>query len=231
MKLGIMQPYFFPYLGYWQLINAVDTYVVYDNIQYTKKGWFNRNRFLQNGKDALFTIPLKKDSDYLNVIDREISEVFEKRKLISQIQNAYSKAPYIKTVMPIIENIVNYNNNNLFYYIFNSITTINNYLNITTPIVISSSIDCNHELKGQDKVLEICKAMHANTYINAIGGQKLYSCEDFKKKGIELKFLKMIDIKYPQFKNEFVANLSIIDVLMFNSLGQIKEMLNSYELI
>lgn len=231
MKLGIMQPYFFPYLGYWQLLNAVDKYVLYDNIQYTKKGWFNRNRFLQNGKDVLFTIPLKKDSDYLNVINREISENFDKKKLLSQFQNAYSKAPYLKDTMQIIESIINYNEDNLFYYLYNSILIVKNYLNISTPIIISSSIDCNHQLKGQNKVLEICKSMKTNIYINAIGGQDLYEKDVFKQEGIELKFLKMNEIKYKQFSNEFIPNLSIIDVMMFNSPEKIKEMLDDYELL
>lgn len=226
-----MQPYFFPYLGYWQLLNAVDKYVLYDNIQYTKKGWFNRNRFLQNGKDVLFTIPLKKDSDYLNVINREISENFDKKKLLSQFQNAYSKAPYLKDTMQIIESIINYNEDNLFYYLYNSILIVKNYLNISTPIIISSSIDCNHQLKGQNKVLEICKSMKTNIYINAIGGQDLYEKDVFKQEGIELKFLKMNEIKYKQFSNEFIPNLSIIDVMMFNSPEKIKEMLDDYELL
>ena len=89
MKLAIMQPYFFPYIGYFQLIKSVDEFVIYDNIQYTKKGWINRNRILVNGTDYLISLPLKKDSDYLNVVDRQLAESWEKdrTKLLTLITN------------------------------------------------------------------------------------------------------------------------------------------------
>lgn len=101
MKVAIMQPYFFPYIGYWQLINSVDTFVIYDNIQYTKKGWINRNRFLQNGKDCLFSISLKKDSDFLDIRDRIISDDFNRKKMLNQIKCSYQKAPYFDEVSPL----------------------------------------------------------------------------------------------------------------------------------
>lgn len=230
-KTGIMQPYFFPYIGYWQLINAVDTFVVYDNIQYTKKGWFNRNRFLQNGSDALFSIPLKSDSDYLDVNQRFISPEYNKKKLIAQFQNAYSKAPYIKEVMPIIEKIIMYDDDNLFSYTLNSIKEICNYLNINTVIAISSAIDIDHSLKGSEKVKAICKALDTNIYINAIGGMSLYNKENFSENGLELKFIKTKEIQYHQFDNEFVPWLSIIDVIMFNNKEEIKKMLEGFELV
>ncbi len=231
MKLAIMQPYFLPYLGYFQLINAVDEFIVYDNIQYTKKGWFNRNRYLKNGKDDIFTIPLKKDSDYLDVNKRIISETFERKKLISQLQNAYCKAPYFKDTMSLITEILNFSDVNLFKFIYNSIFLTCKYLEIKTPLVISSAINCNHTLKGQERVIEICRAKKADTYINAIGGVELYDKVVFKNFGIDLKFIKMNEIKYKQFNNEFVPNLSILDVLMFNPPEKIKLMLNNYELI
>ncbi len=78
MKLAIMQPYFFPYIGYFQLINTVDEFVVYDNIEFTKKGWINRNRILVNGKDEYITLPIKKDSDFLHVKDRFLAETWSK---------------------------------------------------------------------------------------------------------------------------------------------------------
>lgn len=230
MKLGIMQPYFLPYIGYWQLINAVDSFVIYDNIQYTKKGWFNRNRFLLNGKDSLFTIPLKKDSNFLDVNERIISPDFNKRKLLSQLQNAYAKAPYKKEIMPFIEDIINYQNDNLFQYIYNSVAKIVDFLDINTNITVSSTININHEYKSKDKVIALCKALNAKTYINPIGGTKLYNKAEFEENGINLKFIKTNQIEYKQFNNVFVPNLSIIDVLMFNSKEEVKEMLNQYKL-
>ncbi|GHV70715.1 hypothetical protein FACS189420_2960 [Bacteroidia bacterium] len=226
MKLGIMQPYFLPYIGYFQLINAVDVFVVYDNIKYTKKGWINRNRFLLNGKDTLFTIPISKDSDFLDIKDRHIADNFDKKKIITQLKSSYSKNPEYQKVMPLVEDCILCMDNNLFDYIFYSLGIICTYLNIKTQFQISSQIDINHELKGQNKVLEICKKMNASVYINAIGGQELYSKEIFKNNGMDLKFIKSNGIEYPQFKHEFVPWLSIIDVMMFNSKEKISDYLN-----
>jgi hypothetical protein len=231
MKIGIMQPYFFPYIGYWQLINAVDVFVVYDNIQYTKKGWINRNRFLQNGKDAVFSISLKKDSDFLDVKDRIISGDFNKIKLLNKIKKAYKKAPYFDQVFFLFKKVVLNNDNSLFNYIFFSIKEICKYLTIDTKLIKSSDIDINHGLKSQDKVFAICQNIGTNGYINAIGGQELYSKELFSEHGIELKFIKSKSISYNQFDNEFVPWLSIIDVMMFNNQEEISKMLHDYQLI
>ncbi len=231
MKLGIMQPYFLPYIGYFQLLNAVDQYVIYDNIQYTKKGWINRNRILQNGKDTLFTIPVEKDSDYLNIKDRFVSNSFDKKKLLNQIREAYRKAPCYESVMPLIENIVNYEDNNLFAYIYYSIKEICKQLDIETQIIVSSTIDIDHSLKGQDKVIAFCKHLGATDYFNAIGGMELYSISDFAKENINLHFLSTNPIEYKQYKNEFIPYLSTLDVMMFNPVDDIKKMLNEYKLI
>lgn len=231
MKLGIMQPYFLPYIGYFQLLNAVDKYVIYDNIQYTKKGWINRNRILQNGKDVLISIPLEKDSDYLDIRERRISGSFDKKKLLNQIKESYRKAPYFEEVMPLVEGIISFEEENLFLYILNSVCRIADYLGIDTEIVVSSTLDIDHGLKGQDKVLAICKELQATDYYNAIGGQELYSTEGFKRENIELHFLSTNPIEYSQFRNEFVPWLSMLDVLMFNPVDEIKKMLNDYKLI
>ncbi|MFV0419934.1 MAG: WbqC family protein [Dysgonomonas sp.] len=231
MKIGIMQPYFLPYIGYFQLLNVVDKYVVYDNIQYTKKGWINRNRILQNGKDLLISIPLAKDSDYLDVKDRFISEGFDRKKLLNQIKESYRKAPYLESVMPMVEGIINCDDGNLFSFIYNSIKEICHYLNINTEIIISSTLNVDHSLKGQDKVIAICKELGAIDYYNAIGGQELYNDDDFKKENINLHFLSTNAIEYKQLGNEFVPWLSILDVMMFNSVDKIKDMLNNYKLV
>jgi len=231
MKTAIMQPYFLPYIGYWQLINAVDVFIIYDNIQYTKKGWFNRNRFLQNGKDALFSIPLKKDSDYSNVNERFISQEFNKAKLIAQFKNAYVKAPYVKEVMPILEEIINCNEDNLFKYIYNSVQKICEYLDIDTKIIISSELKIDNNLKAGKKVLALCKATESNIYINTIGGIELYDKQEFAQNGIDLKFIKSKNIEYKQFGNEFVPWLSIVDILMFNSKEEMQKILKEYELL
>jgi hypothetical protein len=233
MKVAIMQPYFMPYLGYFQLINSVDTFVIYDNIQYTKKGWINRNRILEGNSDKLITVPIKSDSTYLDVIDREISDIWlkEKIKLLNRISITYKKAPYYQQVYKLIEDCINYDNLNLFKFIYNSIINLNSYMGITSKMVISSTIEIDHTLKLQDKVLAICKALKATKYINAIGGTHLYNKEIFKKHNLELNFIKSDNISYKQYGNDFIPYLSIIDTLMFNSQESIKEFLNSYTLI
>jgi hypothetical protein len=233
MKVAIMQPYFFPYIGYFQLINSVDKFIIYDNIQYTKKGWINRNRILVNKKDQLITLPIKKDSDYLNVVERELSKSWEidKNKMLNVIKSSYNKAPYFQDTFELISKCLNNPETNLFKFIYDSIVSINNYLEIKTPIIISSTIDVDHTLKSQDKVLSLCKKQKADIYINSIGGVELYDKETFKKNNIELNFIKSNPIQYKQFNNEFTSWLSIIDVMMFNSKQQIKEYLNNYTLI
>lgn len=233
MTLAIMQPYLFPYIGYWQLINAVDTFVIYDNIQFSKKGWFHRNNILLNGEKKLFSMPLKKDSDSLNVVNRLISNEADNEiiKIIRQIENTYKKAPYFIDVFPLIKEIFQNNEKNLFKYIYNSVIKVCNYLDINTEIVISSTVNIDHHLKSQDKVIALNKALYATKYINPIGGIELYNFEDFKKENIELQFLESNVPEYKQFSNEFIPYLSIIDIMMFNRKDEIKEMLKEYELI
>jgi hypothetical protein len=217
MKIGIMQPYFFPYIGYFQLIKAVNVFVVYDNIKYTKKGWINRNRILHNGKDVMFSLPLKSGSDYLDVCQRELATDFNRDKLLNQFREAYLHAPYFEQTLPLVEQIVRYEETNLFRFLHHSITAICEYLGIKTAIRVSSDIAIDHDLKNQDKVLALCEAVGASTYVNAIGGMDLYSKETFRDKGIELKFIKSKPFEYAQFGDAFVPWLSIIDVMMFNS--------------
>lgn len=231
MKLAIMQPYFLPYIGYWQLINAVDKFVIYDNIQYTKKGWINRNRILNTDKDVYITIPLDKDSDYLDVDQRNISQCFDRMKLLNQVSQYYRKAPNFKIGLSIFEEIIMNNEKNLFKFIFNSIEVVCTYLSIETPLIVSSSIDIRHDLKGQDKVLAICKQLNADEYINPIGGVDLYKKEVFKAENIELKFLQTQAFEYYQNRNEFIPHLSILDVIMFNSKESIGSYLKEYKTI
>ncbi len=230
MKIAIMQPYIFPYIGYFQLIQAVDKFVVYDNIQFTKKGWINRNRILVNGRDEYFTIPLKKDSDYLNVDQRKLADNYhtEKIKLLRKFAESYKKAPEFNSVFPLVESVFNQEEDNLFRYIYASLVAVNAYLGIRTELVISSTIPVDHTLRSQDKVIAFCKALHATAYINPIGGVELYSKEIFKENDIELNFLKSGTVEYMQFKNEFVPWLSIIDVMMFNPKEKIQQYLESY---
>ena len=232
-KVAIMQPYFLPYIGYWQLISCADEFVIYDNIEFTKRGWFNRNRILEINRDRLFTLPIKKASDYLPVNQRYLSDDSKSAidKILRVIQANYKKAPCFAAAYPIIESCFIFPDANLFEFIQNSIKTICGYLEIDTELAISSEIKIDHSLKAEKKVLAIAMAENATTYINAIGGTELYDKDEFNSKGIDLKFIKSNNVDYRQFSNRFVPWLSIIDVMMFNDRSAIMEMLKQYELV
>ena len=232
MRLAIMQPYFFPYVGYFQLIAAVDLFIVYDNIKYTKKGWINRNRMLQNGKDLMFSLPLKGDSDYLDVRARELAADFNRDKLLNQFKGVYRRAPNFEQTFPLLEKIVRYEDANLFRFLHQSIVRTCEHLGIPTEIKASSVIAIDHDLKNQDKVLALCASVGATTYVNANGGMEIYSRNVFREKGIELKFIQSKPFEYSQFGDAFVPWLSIIDVMMFNPLDRIQACISTnYELI
>lgn len=230
-KIAIMQPYIFPYLGYWQLINAVDEFVVYDDVNFIKGGWINRNNILLNNQKYMFTLPLLKGSSFSLIKDINVTDNIKvKQKLLRMFEMAYKKAPYYNDVYPIIEKTI-LKDSSISDVVYESIVMITKYLDIKTKILISSNVKKNCELTAQDKVIDIVKNLQGSTYINAIGGQELYSKEEFRRCGIDLKFIKMNDTIYKQFDSEFVPNLSIIDVMMFNSVEQTQELLNKYELI
>lgn len=231
MKIAIMQPYFLPYIGYFQLINAVDVFVIYDDVNYIKKGWINRNTILVNGKGFLFNIPLQEISQnkIINQISIEENSNW-KKNLLKTIALSYKKAPFFAEVFPIVENIILQEEKNLAKFLTYSLREICNFLSISTSIVNSSEIEKNNDLKAQNKIIEICKIKEADSYINAIGGTALYDKGAFKKSGLSLNFIKPKAIIYPQFKNEFIPWLSVIDIMMFNSPEQIKNFLMQYDL-
>jgi len=227
-----MQPYFFPYIGYYQLIDAVDRFIVYDEIKYTKKGWINRNRILLNGRDALFSLPLKHASDALDICDRELAADFDPVDLLNKISGAYRRAPYFVEAFPLVEEVVRWRDPNLFRFLHHSIIATCRHLGIATRITVSSEIPVDPSLNRQDRVLAICGAVGASEYINPIGGVELYSKDEFRRRGIALEFLRSMPLEYPQFGGVFVPSLSIIDALMFNSLDAIRRCIQTnYELV
>jgi hypothetical protein len=232
-KIAIMQPYFFPYIGYFQLINAVDEFVIYDNIEFTKKGWINRNRILVNGAGAVISLPIKKDSDYLHVKDRFLADTWEveRKKMLNRITESYRKAPHFKETYEILEKCIMFDGRNLFNFILHSIETLIHHLNINTTLIVSSSIPIDHQLKSEEKVMAICKQRQADIYINPIGGLTLYNKESFRMNNLELQFQKSESLSYMQFDNDFIPWLSIIDVLMFNDKYSAQNIINSHTLI
>lgn len=229
MKIGIMQPYFLPYLGYWQLINAVDKYVIYDDVQFIKGGWINRNNILINGQKQLFNLLLSGASP--NKLINEIAVEDNQTKLIRTIELNYKKAPMYQQVFPLFLHIMEHSDKNLAKFIGNSIVEISKYLSIQTEFIYSSTLDKDNTLRAQDKVLDICKLLNAIKYINAIGGADLYSKESFANNGIQLSFLESKILPYKQLNSEFVPYLSILDILMFNSQERVKTMLDNYKLL
>lgn len=227
-----MQPYFLPYLGYFQLISAVDTFIVYDNIQYTKKGWINRNRMLRNGEAVLFSLPLQGASDFLDIRERNLAAGFVPDELLNRFTGAYRRAPNFTSVFPILEDILRHEDTNLFRFLHQSISKLCDYLRIGTPIRISSDIAIDHNLTKQDKILAVCRATGATTYVNSIGGVDLYSPADFRASETDLKFLDSKPCEYAQFGHSFVPSLSIIDVLMFNPAEKVRAWVSGgYQLI
>lgn len=229
MTLVIMQPYFFPYIGYWQLIKAANTFVIYDDVNFIKQGYINRNTILFKDNKQQFTLELSKASSFKLINQIELKN--NKNKLLTTIKQNYCKAPFFNTVIVIIEEILTNNEKNLAKFIGYSLKKISDYLEIRTNFIYSSDIKKDNNLKAQDKVIDICKKLNAEKYINSIGGQNLYSKEIFKTNNIELNFLKTEIIEYNQLINNFIPYLSIIDILMFNKKNDIKIMLDSYKLI
>lgn len=229
MKLAIMQPYFLPYIGYWQLINAVDTFVIFDDVNFIKKGYINRNSILAGGKPQQFTLELIGASQ--NKLINEIEVGNNSKKLLKTIEMSYKKSPYFDAIFPIIEDILNYEEKNLAKFIAGSLEKISSYLDIDTKFIYSSDIKKDNTLKAQDKILDICKKLDASSYINAIGGQELYDNKKFEEQNIQLNFLNAEIVKYKQFKNDFIPYLSILDAVMFNNKDEIKNMLKNYKLI
>jgi hypothetical protein len=232
MKLGIMQPYFFPYIGYWQLINAVDKFVIYEDVNYIKHGWINRNKILVNGKEKLVNLQILNASQNKLINELELlGNLIYNEQLLKTIEYCYKKAPYYKIVFPIIEGVINQSEKNLAKYLEFSIRRVNDYLSVNTELIVSSKIKKNNSLRSQAKIIEICNVLGANEYINPIGGQDLYSHEEFAINGVNLMFLVTGITEYQQFNKEFVPGLSIIDVMMFNSKKAITKLLEKYKLV
>lgn len=232
MTIAIMQPYIFPYIGYFQLINAVDKFVIYDDVNFINKGWINRNNMLVSGQAHLFTIPLKDASQ--NKLIKEVELAVNdpwKKKFLKTVQQSYLKAPNYQQVFILIEEIVNSGAETIAELTLYALQKVCAYMNIATEIVPSSSVYNNTELKAQERIIDICKQEKAVHYINPIGGMELYDKNKFEKEGIKLNFIKSTAAPYPQFKNAFVPWLSIIDILMFNDAESIDKLLKEFELI
>lgn len=227
-----MQPYFLPYIGYFQLIGAVDKFVLYDDVHFINRGFVNRNNLLAGGKAGMFTIPLKEASQNKRI--REIQVLPDpawRKKMLKTVQQSYQKAKMFDTVYPLLTGMLEYEPESIADLCHFSIREISDYLQLTTTIVPSSTVYENVMLKSQERILDICKQEHATVYINPSGGMALYDKGVFAGQGIELCFIETGFGEYTQFKNQFVPALSVLDVLMFNTVAEVKILLQEYRLV
>jgi hypothetical protein len=234
MKLAIMQPYLFPYIGYFHLIVAVDKFVFYDDVDYIKGGWINRNRVLLNGKPHMITLDLKQSSSFKRICETELDQVryiIWRKKTIRLLEQAYAKAPYLNEGMGLVRSVLDGNYSNIAEIAKKSIQEVLNYLSLEPEIVSSSRIYSNNHLKGKHRVIDICQMEKASIYINAYGGRELYDKEEFESDHINLQFIQPELKEYPQQKTDrFVPGLSIIDVIMNNNGAEIRNLLKKYTL-
>lgn len=235
MKLAIMQPYFFPYIGYFQLINAVDQFILLDEVQYIRHGWINRNRILKPGGGVQYiTVPLQKHRQKSIIKEVHISEGDDwKMRILRQLEHYRKKAPFFKSVCNLLEQAFESNATQISVLNQHLLQKACNYIGINTQIVSSSSLLLDYTaVNAKDEwALTISEQLKASEYINPIGGIELFEKEKFRTKNIKLSFLKSNDIVYSQNQKGFETNLSIIDVMMFNEPKAIKNMIDHYQIV
>jgi len=228
MKLAVMQPYLFPYPGYFQLIRAADVFVVYDDVNYIKGGWINRNNILIQGRSRWITLAVSGASPNRQINQVEVGGNGE--KLPGSIYHAYTKAPQFKAVFPLLESVLQQEETNLAVYLEYGLRLVCDYLDLHPEWHVSSGLDDNKTLRGQDRIIDLCEVLGASHYINLSGGKQLYDREDFNERDIRLSFIESRPLEYQQFTGEYVPDLSIIDLMMFNSKDQCKRLLEGYTL-
>lgn len=229
MNVAVMQPYLFPYLGYWQLIRAVDAFVIFDDVNYINRGYINRNSILVNGQANKFTLELRGASQNKCINEIEVGD--NQSRILKTVEHAYKKAPYYQEVISVIRNILLQEEKNLARFNGASLQHICQFLGLNRIFAYSSELKKDPLLKGQSKILAICKLLGATKYINPIGGTELYDRQAFQASGIDLNFIRMHEIVYRQFGENFTPYLSIIDVLMFNGKERTCRLLDKYELV
>lgn len=226
-KVAIMQPYFFPYIGYYQLVNESDVFVFYDDVNYINKGYIDRNTILTKNGPLRFSISVPGKSQ--NKLINELDFSHDVKKLLKTIEQSYRNAPYFNDVFPLVKEVVSSKNRSVAFICSNSVIRVLEYLNIEKKIVFSSDIDYERDDGSAQKLLSITKILGGSVYVNSPGGRKLYSKEFFEENMIKLEFIDSEIVSYRQFSEEFEKNLSMIDVLMWNDKDTIIEMLSRYE--
>lgn len=213
-----MQPYLFPYAGYFNLLGQVDHFVFYDDVNFIKGGWINRNRLILSGEVHYFTIPLQGASPNLkiNQIKIQPKKAWE-RKILESIRQSYSKAPNFRLCFDLIKEVFDTDSEQIAVLAKRSVIKVSERLGYPQVFTESSEVYGNSFLSGAERVIDICKLEDASTYINLPGGKALYEHSSFAKAGIELRFSRPALVSYDQFGRNFEAGLSVIDMMMFNS--------------
>lgn len=232
MKLAVMQPYLFPYIGYFQLIYAADLFLIYDDVAYIKQGYINRNSIYSSNGAVRFTVPVPGASSNKLISDLPFSG--DVAKVLKTIEQSYSKAPYFEYVYPMIRKALEQEDRSISSVCQKSFEEIFSYLGVVKKFKRTSELTYDRSATARDRLIALCHQFSADCYINASGGRKLYAKREFAEKGIDLKFIDTLPVEYSQGGAdgaEFVPNLSIIDVLMNCSPEKVKCLLGRYELV
>lgn len=229
MKAAVMQPYLFPYIGYYQLVYSSDVFVFYDDVNYIKRGYINRNAILLNGSAHRFTIPVPGASQNVLINTLKFSE--DVSKILLTIKQAYKNAEYYSEVMPLIEKVLTQEDREITSLCKASIEVVLDYLGVQKPKLLrSSDLEYDRNLSAAEKLIEISKINSCSDYVNSPGGRELYSKEYFQKMGLKLQFINPEVSEYSQGGAEFVPYLSMIDVLMNCSVSDVRGMLKQFTL-
>ncbi len=232
MVLGIMQPYFLPYLGYWQLLAAVDRFVVYDDVQFIKGGWINRNRIKIGEQPAYISLHLDHASPNRKICDIALVQSSDwKKKLLRTVEQNYASAPYFRETTALFREIMEHPTPNLAEFLLNQIRLVAKHLGVGTEIIETSRIYDNASLKGPERVIDICRREKASAYVNSAGGRDMYLPGPFKEAGIELRFYSMRPLDYAQGRGPFQPFLSLLDVLMWVGRHKAKELLREVSIV
>lgn len=229
IKGAVMQPYLFPYLGYFQLIRAAEVFVVYDDAQYMKGGWINRNRILMHGKPQWLTLPLYQASPNRR-IDQIEAPMARRDGLLRTLRQCYGKAPHFHEVFPLLETILLHEERNLAGLVDHALRRLSEHLGLNPRWHLASALGVPAGLRGQDRVLALCAAAGIGHYVNLPGGRGLYDPAAFVGQGMRLSFLRPALAPYRQFGGDFVPGLSIVDALMFNDRPAMDRLLAGYGL-
>ncbi|WKN45143.1 WbqC family protein [Tunicatimonas pelagia] len=234
MQIAVMQPYIFPYLGYYQLVASADRFIFFNDVNFIKKGWIHRNTIAVQQKPYRFTVPLQQASQNKAILDTLLHPVEYPRwrkKFLTTLNQSYQESPFFNETYALVSEVLYASVDSIADLAANSIITVTKHLGLNLGFTYSSDLPYHRDGDGQDKILSICQLQQASAYVNPIGGKELYEHEAFQQNNLQLSFLQSLDITYSQSAPTFIANLSIIDVLMHCSVPEIKKLLLQYKLI